>query len=153
MNFKPVSFGIELPEVTSEPVNIADRNLIWQHGFPFVTFFSDSLSIVLIAENMCVSMTHRPHICVSKLKSVHNTVHHREHCHLALYLQGHIEGLSKYNFFCYVFSAFEPLETKLSLRVCHKPECPLNIFDCCVQGQVMAKIRNFNIYVCSDYTF
>ena len=55
MYVQPVSIGIEFPEVTVQPVSIANRNLIKQVGFRFLdfTFDSDLLMIISVAENMC----------------------------------------------------------------------------------------------------
>ena len=46
VNFKPISIGIELPEVTVQPISIANRDLPMQAVFRFlnVAFDSDSLT-------------------------------------------------------------------------------------------------------------
>ena len=83
MNFQPISFGTELPEVTFERISIADRDLIWQAWFRFLNFvFRLVVDSIDLWKYVCVIMTYRPHICASKLKSVRNrptVVRYREH--------------------------------------------------------------------------
>ena len=56
-NFQPISNGTELLKVTSGQISTAGRDLIRQMWFYFLNsaLFSDWLSIILIAENMCTS--------------------------------------------------------------------------------------------------
>ena len=61
MNLQPIGFGIELPQVTFEPVSTVDRNPIRQAWFCCFALPSDLLTTVLITKNMYAQ---RPHVCI-----------------------------------------------------------------------------------------
>ena len=93
LNFQPISTGIEFLEMTVEPISIKNRNLIRKAGFHFLSyaFYSDSLmsnAVAIICIFVCINMTYRPHICASKIKSVHIrsvAVHYQNHCQHCLW--------------------------------------------------------------------
>ena len=79
MNFRPISFEIQLPEMTFKPISIADRNAVPQTDLrsePCRSGFVDALNDCRLSwslwKYMCIKMTHGSLICASTFKSVRN---------------------------------------------------------------------------------
>lgn len=73
-NFQPISNGTELLKVTSGPISTAGRDLIRQMWFYFLNSAVFWLAVDYLDcwKYVYISMTYKPHICMSKLKSLHN---------------------------------------------------------------------------------